>query len=539
MDLDASLRPETKSPLAKPTIRRALTLYPLFVLMLVNVFILIDRQVLSILAEDIKADLRISDSDMGFMFGTALSVFYAIFSVPLGRMADVWTRKNLMAVCVAAWSVMIILTGSARSFLTFAAFRAGVGVGEAGASPAAMSLISDYFSPKTRNTALSVYSGGVPIGQGLGLFLGGFILDAWYRAYPVGTQAPFGLVGWQAVILCIALPGPFLALWLFSLKEPVRGQSEGLAIPPHPHPFREAWTELQSVLPIFSLFLMRRLGAPTRTIVFNLLIGLAICAAVAALIAATGSSAQWLSLGFGSYCVACWAQTLALRDRAAFGMIFKCRTLMFTNVGLAAFIFVIFGVAAWIVPYLIRVHHVSPSEAGVVMGSITVLFGFLGNILGGTVADFLQRYTPRARTYVLLGSLVLTVPSVFLMLLTTSKTEAYAYIALFYLTSGAWYGIGPSLVNGLVLPRMRGTASAFFLITITLLGMALGPYTMGYISDLFVAAGSTPGDALRNGILCGLPVLAISGLLLLGATVSLPRDDATRLERARSLGEAV
>lgn len=536
MDREA---PSVRTPGTAAVGTRKYPIYPLLVLMLVNVFILMDRQILSVLAEDIKADLKISDSDMGFMFGTALSVFYAIFSIPLGRIADVWTRKNLMAASVAAWSAMIVLTGCARNFVSFAAFRAGVGVGEAGASPAAMSLISDYFPPRLRSTALSVFASGVPLGQGLGLFLGGFILEGWNLAYGGGAPAPFGLRGWQAAIIFISLPGPFLALWLFSLKEPIRGHSEGLAMPPHPRPFQEGWNEMQSVLPIFSLFLMRRLGGSRGTIQLNLAVGLAIGLAVALLIAATGSVAQWLALGFGFYCVFCWAQTLALRDQATFAMIFKTPSLMCTNVGLAAYIFVTFGVAAWIVPYLIRTYQVSPAEAGLVMGLITSVLGFLGSILGGATADFLHRFTPRARLYVLLGSLALTTPSVILMLLVDKKVEAYICIGLFYLTSTAWYGVGPSIVNGLVLPRMRGAASAFFLIVITLLGMALGPYTMGYISDGLLADGATPAESLRGGILWGLCVLGVAAVALIAAALHLPRDDASRLTRARALGEPV
>jgi len=527
------------SSAASGRIAGAYSIYVLLVLMLVNVFILMDRQVLTILAEDIKADLRISDADMGFIFGTSLSVFYAVFSIPLGRTADVWSRKNLMAICVASWSAMIILTGSARNFASFATFRAGVGVGEAGASPAAMSLISDYFPPKMRSTALAIFSCGVPLGQGLGLFMGGVILDAWYRAFPTASSAPLGLAGWQAAIISIALPGPFLAFWLFSLKEPKRGQSEGIEMLAHPHPLRECWNELQAALPIFSLVLLRKMGVPARATWQNICIGLAIVLAVALLILATGDTAQWIALGFGFYCIACWAQILAHRDPATFGMIFRCRTVMFTNIGLAAYIFVSFGVAAWIVPYLMRAHHVSASEAGLVMGLITSGFGFFGALLGGVAADLLQRYTARARAYVLLGSLALTVPSVILMLLADNKSEAYVYVALFYLTSTAWYGIGPSIINGLVLPRMRGTASAFFLVTITLLGMALGPYFMGHLSDLFLSGGSNPSDALRQGILGGLPVLAFAAIMLVLVIRNLPRDEVSRLARARALGEAV
>ncbi|MHB8528501.1 MAG: MFS transporter [Caulobacteraceae bacterium] len=296
---------------------------------------------------------------------------------------------------------------------------------------------------------------------------------------------------------------------------------------------------MQAVLPFFSLILMRRLGGSLKTIRMNLTIGLAIAVALVVLIATTGSTAQWLALALGCYCVACWAQTLALRDPATFAMIFKCRSLMFTNVGLAAYLFIVIGVTAWIVPFLVRVHHVSPSEAGLVMGLITSVLGYLGSMLGGALADFLGRYTPRARLYVLLGSLAMTLPSVILMLLTKDKIEAYVFIGCFYLTSTAWYGVGPSIANGLVMPRMRGVSSAFFLIVITLLGIALGPFAMGYASDIFLSAGDDPGDALRKGILSCLPVLLLAAAMLIAAMLNLAHDDASRLARARSLGEPV
>ena len=153
--------------------------YVLGVLLIVYVFNFIDRQIISILAEEIKADLGISDGDIGFLYGTAFAVFYAIFGIPLGKLADVWTRKSLISVGLAFWSLMTALSGTARSFAALATYRFGVGVGEASASPAAFSMLSDYFSPKVRATVLAVYSTGVYIGAGIGLFLGGVIVDAW------------------------------------------------------------------------------------------------------------------------------------------------------------------------------------------------------------------------------------------------------------------------------------------------------------------------------------------------------------------------
>src|SRR5262245_45540265 len=109
--------------------------YVLVVLTIVYVFNFVDRQIISILAEEIKADLKISDADLGILYGTVFAVFYALFGIPLGRMADVWMRKSMISIGLAFWSVMTALSGTARSFGALLGYRIGVGVGEASASP--------------------------------------------------------------------------------------------------------------------------------------------------------------------------------------------------------------------------------------------------------------------------------------------------------------------------------------------------------------------------------------------------------------------
>ena len=128
----------------------------LSLLVLVYIFNFIDRQILSILAEDIKADLGISNSDIGFLFGTAFGVFYSVVGIPMGKLADSWNRKNLISIGLAFWSLMTFLSGTAKSFLSLSIYRFGVGIGESSASPSAYSLLSDYFSPKVRATVLSL-----------------------------------------------------------------------------------------------------------------------------------------------------------------------------------------------------------------------------------------------------------------------------------------------------------------------------------------------------------------------------------------------
>src|SRR5918994_990088 len=123
--------------------------YALLVLVLVYMINFIDRQILSILAQDIKHDLGLEDAQIGFLYGTAFAVFYALFGIPLGRLADSWYRGRVMALGLAMWSSMTALSGFASNFGMLAAARIGVGIGETSAAPAAYSMISDYF-PKER-----------------------------------------------------------------------------------------------------------------------------------------------------------------------------------------------------------------------------------------------------------------------------------------------------------------------------------------------------------------------------------------------------
>ena len=132
--------------------------YVLGVLVLVYVLNFVDRHILSILANDIKRDLSLTDADLGFLYGTAFAVFYSVFGIPLGRLADSWYRVRLMSFGLALWSIMTAVSGFSRSGIQLTTARIGVGVGEATANPAAYSLISDYFPQRLRATALAVYS---------------------------------------------------------------------------------------------------------------------------------------------------------------------------------------------------------------------------------------------------------------------------------------------------------------------------------------------------------------------------------------------
>ncbi len=186
--------------------------YVLGVLFLVYVFNFIDRQILGILLEDIKADLGVSDTAMGFLAGFAFVIFYTLAGIPIARLADRTSRRSIIAVGLVLWSVATAASGLARNFLQLALARVAVGVGEAAGSPPAHSLLSDYFPPERRATALSIYAAGVYVGAMLAFLAGGFIKEA---------------LGWRAAFFVVGIPGILLALIVrFTVAEPKRGQTE-------------------------------------------------------------------------------------------------------------------------------------------------------------------------------------------------------------------------------------------------------------------------------------------------------------------------
>ena len=513
--------------------------YVLGVLVVVYIFNFIDRQILSILAEDIKADLGISDADIGFLYGTAFAIFYAVFGIPLGRLADTWTRKSLISTGLLFWSVMTALSGTARSFASLATFRIGVGIGEASATPAAFSMLSDYFEPKHRATALAVYSSGVYIGSGIGIFLGGVILDGWLTLYPDYTAAPMQLKGWHVAFFAVGLPGVLLAAWVATLKEPLRGLSEGIKTIQHPHPFKETWKELKSLLPILNLHSLWNNGAGIRGIVINL-IGLAvICGISTLLIQITGSTTQWIALSIGVYAAFCWSQNLAYADQAAFAMIFGSKTILLACLAFPSVAFVTYGIGFWGPPFFQRIHGVSAAETGIVLGLATAIGGWAGVTLGGVLADTFRSKYVRAKFYVSAAAAFASIPPGYIMLTTDSLNVAYACNFVFSFTSPMWIGPAASTVNDLVMPRMRAIASAFYILMVTFIGLALGPYVIGFISDELVQSGTKSPDALRQAMMIGLYMLAFAGSMMLIASRFLENDENSRIDRAIALGENV
>jgi MFS family permease len=405
--------------------------YVLFVLFLVYIVNFVDRQLLSILVQDIKASLTIDDAQFGFLYGTAFAIFYALFGIPLGRLADSWYRVRLITLGLTVWSAMTALSGFASTYAQLALARVGVGIGEASASPAAYSLLGDYFSKERRGLALAIYSSGLFVGAGLSLPLGGWVLHSWSRHFTAAT-APFGLAGWQAAFLAVGLPGLLLALWVATLREPPRGLADGRLTPVRrPDAWRQFGHELAAILPPFTLWSVARFPGALRT---NLLLLAAIASVAVSLVFMTGNLAQWLTLGIGVYAVASWVQKLRATDRATYLLIWGTPAVLYTLGAFFCFSFVSYSLSFWMAPFAMRTFALRSDVAGILLGVPAGFATAVGVVLGGRVSDLWRRRDPRGRIFACVPSVLLPPPLVYVAVTTADVRLLYVFGALAHMT---------------------------------------------------------------------------------------------------------
>jgi predicted MFS family arabinose efflux permease len=183
--------------------------WALFVLVVIYTSNFIDRTIVNILGQSIKVDLKLTDGQLGLLSGLAFAVLYSLMGVPIARLAERFKRTRIITISLALWSAFTAACGLAVNFTQLFALRIGVGIGEAGCSPSAQSLISDYYPPHKRSTALAIYSLGIPLGSLFGALLGGYIAQTF---------------GWRQAFMVVGLPGLALAVIAhLTLKEPARG----------------------------------------------------------------------------------------------------------------------------------------------------------------------------------------------------------------------------------------------------------------------------------------------------------------------------
>ena len=377
----------------------------MWVLLLVYILNFLDRQILNILAEPIKAELKLSDTQLGLLAGPAFAVFYAVLGIPIARYSDRGStnRVSLISVSLAIWSGMTVLCGFANNFVQMALARIGVGVGEAGCTPAAHSLITDAVAPAKRASAIAFYGMGVPIGTLLGLVIGGVVNDIW---------------GWRVALMLVGAPGLMLALLLpLLLREPrrfglVRGEAAPIGLPPVP--VREAVTE-----------------------------------------------------------------------------IFKSRAYVLLLVAASFAAFLSYGKGLWTLSLFIRSHGMSTTEVGLIGAASLGLAGVFGTWLGGWAADRFGQINRRH---------ILTLPAIGMAVAAPIQFLGYGapiwwvaglLILVPTILNAAYYGPAYACVQGLVRKELRAVAASIMLFGQNLIGLGLGPFIFGALSDLFTPmAGS-------------------------------------------------
>jgi MFS transporter, Spinster family, sphingosine-1-phosphate transporter len=511
--------------------------YALALVGLTQAMSLLDRQILAILAPAIKLDLKIGDAEMGLLFGTVFALFYALFSLPLGRLADGWTRNKLLSICLLFWSAATALGGIASGFGMLALSRLGVGIGEAATQPAGYSLVYDYWPKHRRGFVMAVMASAVALGIGGSLVLGGLAAGWWDKAH-TGSA----LRGWQFAFLVAAAPGFVLAILLWLLREPERGAMDGIPTPHDPHPFRASAQVLGSVVPGFNWLSLSRFKVTGAIWRDNLLWLAGIAVAMAALFLLTSHISprlpldfgavkisphllQWGVIGFGLFVLVNFMQNMKVTDEQAHRVITGSPTLLMAMAVGSLQSIINYGMMAFNPSFIMKQYGQSMGEAALQFGFVAAGMGILGPLLWGPLSDKLNlRFPGSGRAYVALFAMGVSPIMSFWVYFATDATSFYLRFIPYSLVLTGWLPPLYAILYDQVLPRMRGITTSTYLLAMTIIGLGVGPYMVGMLSD-------ATGD-LRTAMLCvNAAAVPIVGLMLLIARRA-ERDEAGLLARA-------
>ena len=426
--------PETATPgdLTNPYANRRTAYYALVVLTIVYSFNFIDRQLLAILQESIKADLGLSDSQLGLLTGFAFAAFYVTAGIPIARWADHGNRRNIVALSLFVWSFMTAISGLVNNFVQLLLARIGVGIGEAGGSPPSHSIISDIFPPTERASAIGFYSMGVSIG-----ILFGFLAGGWLNEF----------FGWRVAFMVVGAPGILLAIIVWkSVPEPIRGLTE------------------------------------KRT-----------------------------------------ASTTAVPLSEVVGVLWGCRA--FRHMALAAGLnaFAGYSISNWTASFMIRSHQMSTGELGTWLSLTIGLGGAVGVFCGGLLADRLA--TRDQRWYMWIPALAgfICLPFMTAVYLVSNPYTALLLGVVPGILFNVYLGNTIATTHALVGLRMRALSSAILFLVINTIGLGLGPWTIGMLSDYLEP--SLGVESLRYAMLYVLPaVMCWSACHFYLAARTLPAD---------------
>ncbi|MEY3905524.1 MAG: hypothetical protein RIR59_347 [Pseudomonadota bacterium] len=523
--------------------------YALGVIALTNAMSLLDRNILAILAPRIKADLGVGDAEMGLLYGTVFALFYALFSLPLGRLADGWMRNRLLSMSIAFWSAATGLAAFAGNFGVLALSRLGVGIGEAATQPAGTSLIYDYWPKERRGFVMAVLAAAIAIGLGGSLILGGVAAAWWDDAY-AGTAAPLGLSGWQFAFLAAAMPGFILSVFLWRLKEPERGAMDGVPTPADPAPFAASAAVLGSVTPGLNWLSLWRRGASARQWLLN---GVLLAVIVGAMVLLTRISSgisprpdlvlggvainphalQWAVAGFGLFVIINLLQGLALTDKPAFAVITGSPTLVMVMLVGALQSMINYGIMGFTPSFLMKTYGLTMKDTALSFGLLSAALGIAGPMISGPVSDLLNRAFPgKGRSYVTLFSLGVSPLIAFWVYTAPDATSFYLRFSVYSIVLTGWLPPLYAIMYDQVLPRMRGVTTSVYLLVMTILGLGVGPYAVGLISD-------ANGGDLGRAILSINAVSPVIIALLLAIAWRVQKDEAQLLDRARAAGEKI
>ena len=513
---NAAIGSEPSAQPAQEGIERATpyAYYALAILFVANFLNYIDRQIVSIVGQTLKADLGLSDAQLGFLIGTAFAVFYGVVGIAMGRIADAVSRTRLMAFGLAVWSGMTAAAGFATNFTGLAAARLGVGIGEAAANPCSHSLLSQYFPARNRSTVLSTYLLGTHLGNAASLIIGGLLLQHWDTICLSFPEGACRIANWRAAFLATGVPGLVLAILVLFMREPPRPM-----LAPRKQVLPVIIAELSAAVPPLTLLALHRAGGAA-AVVRNLVFALVLVIVATGLSIFVGDWPQWAAVALGLYSVTTWAGLLRRRDAPLHRLTFGCPTFALVAAGGAASTIILGAAQGWSAPYVMRTLHASPADAGVALGLAGAIASGTSVVLGGLITDVWKRRDARAPVWVALIALIVPIPAYVAMLHAQTLGAYVAAYSVFLLIGMLWGGAFAALVQDLVLTRMRGTAASAFSLIMILVASGIGPYWVGKISTL--------SGSLATGMYSVLALVPVAAVLLALGARRLPSETRER-----------
>lgn len=434
----------------------------------------LDRQILGVLAESVKSDLHLKDQQLGVLTGSAFSIVYALLGLYFGALADRSDRLILVRTGAWVWSLSCIGAAFARGYPMLVASRAGVAVGEAIASAAAVSLIAELAGEKYRARAASLFLTSAFLGAGMASVMGGAIIGLFRNVDRI--------VGWRAALVAVGLPGIAGAIYLqlFQRREAGRPVVDQPRHDPR----------------IAMVLILAALGAVAVQMRFRPVFGVPVCVLTTVVIAA------W------------WTHRLRRGDRPAYFATWGQKPFRYLVFAFAAVTFVDYAAAFWLIPYTQRRFGLGADTVGPQLGGLMIAGGICGCMMGGWLADRWRMLHASGRVW---AALIAVLGEGAAILFALGQSDYHGFIvafAAFCLSSGGWTGVAAAIAFDVVPPEHRGTGTSIYFLLTTTLGPGLGPFLVGLGSD---ELGSVSAALAWS---CVLVLVAVAALLQLGASLS-------------------